>query len=81
MNKQNLTYGQIIKVLETLGFQLVRVGSHLIYRHNKLNSQIIIKHGRKNENVPLFLYSAIRKNIVENGIAADSELDKLIKTR
>jgi predicted RNA binding protein YcfA (HicA-like mRNA interferase family) len=80
MSVKNITYGQVEHALIKLGFIIARTqGSHVIFEHIQRNGSVIMKHGSKKENVPIFMYAAIKRTIIEKGIASGDKLDQLIK--
>ena len=72
---------QLLKLLNLAGYQNVRVsGSHLIYKHDNSKSVIALRNARNNEIVPIFIVSAVYRNIVDNGVLSTEQLIELLET-
>lgn len=74
-----LNYGQLNSMLTQLGYQSARAaGGHIVYKHNKKNSLVAVRHSRKTTIVPEMVVSSIIKNVVNANVANEAEVEDLV---
>ncbi len=72
---KKINQGQLLKLLITIGYINVRAnGVHLIFKHDKTKSLIVLRHRRKNEIIPNFIVASVYRNIIDNKIMTNEEL-------
>ncbi len=77
-----ITYGDLIKMLLSIGFEEVRMrSSHIILHNKKFNSTIVIPLFSKNKIAEQYILMTVKKNLIEKGVLNDEQYNELIKSR
>lgn len=68
---------ELINVLDSLGYTIKsQMGSHMILKHPKYESIVTIP--MKGGDLPKFIISSVKKNVVEKGVTSESNFLKAI---
>jgi|GEM_PF-5879314 len=75
---KKVKYHQLISVLKDLKFKEIPLGSqHSIFRHIK-GAQIVLKHLRKTDYVPIQVLANARRTVLVHGIASNVKFNELV---
>ena len=70
-----ITYNQLTKLIESIGFQMVRTkGPHIVYSYKSYDAIVVLKRMKKNELVPESIFAVVKRTIIEKGILSKEEL-------
>ena len=74
----SLTYGGLIKKLQTVGFTENKFNGHIVLQNSQYDSTIVLPSYTKAKKVEANLLFTIRKNLIEKGVLSSKQLNELL---